>query len=355
MNSEFSQYDIFFELTPDLVCIAGFDGYFKKVNPSVQQLLGYSYDELYASPIHNFIYHEDKQTTARVRTELLNFNPLLNFENRYVTKSGEIVWLSWTSQPVQDSQIVFAIAKNITPKKELEAERNALLADLTETNKDLRHIGHMTAHDLRSPINNLLSIFELINYSHITDKETFELMEVFKMCCEDLRDKLNIYSKELQEKKSLYIPVKEVDLRKVVRNVSKSIGSILKNSGARIDVNFDVISKINSNATYLESIFLNLVTNSVKYKQAHTSPVIKISSALIGEKVHLKFADNGLGFDLNKVGDKIFGFQQSFTTQTDSRGIGLYLVYNHVQSLGGTIEVESELNHGTTFTIIINQ
>ncbi|PZX59914.1 PAS domain S-box-containing protein [Algoriphagus ratkowskyi] len=354
MNSEFSQYDVFFKLTPDLVCIAGFDGYFKKVNPAVVEVLGYSYEELYSNPISHFIYHEDKEATASVRDELLRAKTLTDFENRYVSKSGEIVWLSWTSQPVENDKLVFAIAKVITQKKELEADRNVLLTNLTELNKDLRHIGHMTSHDLRSPVNNLLSIYELINYSTITDPETLELMEVFKMCCEDLREKLNIYSKELREKQSLYIPTHEVDLKKVTKKVTKSIGAIIKNADAIVIGDFVELPKITSNATYLESIFLNLITNSIKYRKPEKKPVITITSKIVSHKTHLIFTDNGLGFDLDEMKDKIFGFQQTFHTHKDSQGIGLYLVYNHVKSLGGTIDVESKLGEGATFRIILD-
>ena len=92
MNSDYSQYDIFFEVTPDLICIAGFDGYFKKVNPAVQKVLGYTYEELYSTPIHQFIHEEDRNKTARVRNALLKSTPLVDFENRYVTKSGEMVY-----------------------------------------------------------------------------------------------------------------------------------------------------------------------------------------------------------------------------------------------------------------------
>lgn len=336
------------------MCIAGFDGYFKKVNPAVQRVLGYSYEELYSIPIQNFIHPEDKLTTASVRSALLKAIPLINFENRYVTKSGEIVWLSWTSQSVIDSQIVFAIAKNITQKKELEADRNTLISNLTEMNKDLRHIGHMTSHDLRSPVQNLLSIYELIDYSKITDKETLDLMELFKMSCDDLREKLNVYSKELSEKQSLYIPRKKVDLKKVLNNVTTSISNLIKNSEVIIAGDFLEVPFIQSNATYLESIFLNLITNSIKYRKIETKPFISISSQILDGKIRLSFSDNGLGFDLDKVKDKIFGFQQTFHHHTDSHGIGLYLVYNHVKSLGGTIEVESNLGEGSTFHIVFN-
>src|SRR4051812_24270434 len=92
------KYELFFELSADLLCIAGYDGYFKKVNPAVSNLLGYTMEELHARPINDFVYEEDKEKTSVVRHELTKAKPLRNFENRYVTKSGEIVWLSWTSQ-----------------------------------------------------------------------------------------------------------------------------------------------------------------------------------------------------------------------------------------------------------------
>src|SRR5258708_40268918 len=83
--------ELFFELSADLLCIAGYDGYFRRISPSVSKLLGYSNEELFAKPIHEFIYSEDKKITAEHRSNLTNDFPLLNFENRYVTKKGEIV------------------------------------------------------------------------------------------------------------------------------------------------------------------------------------------------------------------------------------------------------------------------
>lgn len=117
ISSEFFNLESFFELSPDLLCIAGFDGYFKKVNPAVLKTLGYSEQELFAKPIDTFVYKDDRQITAKKRKLIKENKPLLNFENRYLTKSGAIVWLSWTSMPIDDKKLVFAIAKNITHKK----------------------------------------------------------------------------------------------------------------------------------------------------------------------------------------------------------------------------------------------
>lgn len=112
--------ECFFHLSPDWLCVAGFDGYFKKINPAVSKTLGYTESELFAKPIDSFVFVDDRSLTASKRESIKKNNPLYDFENRYVTKNGEIVWLSWTSMPVQSQQLVFAIARNITDKKKLE-------------------------------------------------------------------------------------------------------------------------------------------------------------------------------------------------------------------------------------------
>jgi PAS domain S-box-containing protein len=112
----------FFEMTPDLVCIAGKDGFFKKVNQAVTNKLGYTEEELLAVPIASFIHPEDKEFTSKERAALLNGKVLVNFENRYVTKPGKTIWLEWTSIYFADDEIVFAIAKDITKRKEIEKE-----------------------------------------------------------------------------------------------------------------------------------------------------------------------------------------------------------------------------------------
>jgi PAS domain S-box-containing protein len=120
-NSEFEMF-AFFEMTPALVCIAGKDGFFKKVNAAVIDKLGYTEDELSARPIASFIYPEDMDVTSQKRTALLDGNPLLNFQNRYVAKNGKVIWLEWTSIYLPDKEMVFAIAKDITERKQLEKE-----------------------------------------------------------------------------------------------------------------------------------------------------------------------------------------------------------------------------------------
>ena len=181
----------FFNLSMDLLCIAGYDGYFKKVNPALVQLLGYTEEELFSRQIREFIYEEDRDMTARYRDNLTNNVPLVNYENRYVCKSGEIVWLHWTSIPLEDENLIYAIAKNITHKKKLEKERIEHLIDLVNKNQELKQLNYTTSHDLRSPVNNLLSIFGFLDFSKIDDDEILETLDYMKMATEGINNSLN--------------------------------------------------------------------------------------------------------------------------------------------------------------------
>ena len=354
INSDHDVYKHFFDLSPDLLCIAGFDGYFKKINPSVSKLLGYSEEELLSKPIHEFIFQEDKKTTATVRVELTKNSPLQNFENRYVTKSGEIVWLSWTSMPINSEKLIYAVAKNVTHKKILEEERNLLLINFTKMNEDLKRLSYTSSHDLRAPVNNLLSIFSLMDVSKIHDPETVEFIKMLKLTSENLREALNNYLDVLIVNDNITAEIDQIELASSLNTVVLSINSLIQNSEVTITTDFSELEKIKFNKSYLESIFLNLITNSIKYAQPGVLPIISITSNNRNGNNQVIYSDNGLGFDLEKVKDKIFGLHQKFHNHIDSKGIGLYLVHNYITSLGGDITVESKVNQGTKFTITFN-
>lgn len=320
-------------------------------NPTVSKVLGYTNEELFSRPINDFVYADDKQITSKSRESLTHSIPLLNFENRYVTKSGEIVWLSWTSMPVDADKLVFAIAKNITHKKKLEEDRIAFIANLTNVNSDLKQLNYTTSHDLRSPVSNLLSVFSLLDVSKIQDEETLEFIDMLKQATESLKETLNNYLDVLSEKDSLSVYVETLDLDECLNSVLHSLSALVKNSLAIIHVDFSAVKTIRFNKVYLESIFLNLLTNSIKYAHPYSAPSISIHTQKVNGVDQLIFADKGLGFDMDKVKDKVFGFNQRFHENADSKGIGLYLVYNHITSLGGHIVIDSKPNEGTTFTI----
>lgn len=350
-NTDFN-LERFFQLTPDILCIAGYDGFIKKANPAFLNLLGYSFEELMNTPISDFIYSEDKILTSRFRENLKKDIPLLNFENRYVTKNGDLVWLSWTSISEPENQLIYAIAKDITHVKKLEAERNMLLLDLAKLNADLKQFSYTTSHDLRSPVNNLLSLFSLLDLSKIEDSETLEYIELLNTSTLNMKSTLNKYVDAISREKRINTEVEVLNLDDILNIVRNSINSLIKNSKTKFEIDFSEMPELKFNSFYLQSIFLNLISNSIKYANPKVDTVISIKSRKINNVNQLIFSDNGIGFDMDEVENKIFGLHQSFHNNSgDSKGIGLYLVQSHLQSLGGKITVESKVNIGTTFTL----
>lgn len=345
------KYELFFEMSPDLLCIAGYDGFFKKVNPAVATTLGYTFEELYAHPINYFVHPDHKDVTAKARKGLIDSKPLYNFENKYLTKGGETVWLSWTSLPIRSDSVIFAIAKNITEKKRLEADRNALLARLTRQNKDLMKLNYATSIDLKSPVHSLLALFDLIDHSKVIDKETLQLLEILQYVAEKVRKTLDTHVDQLSERERHETSLEETDFQECLNEVLQSMTTIIQTSRTTITSDFSKLPSVRFNKGYLKSIFLNLITNSIKYARADQPPFISIVAEKNSDRKQLTVADNGAGFDTTNVKDQIFQFPQKFHNNPLHTGIGLYLIHNHVSSLGGEIDIDSRIGEGTKVVI----
>ena len=351
MNEPAFKYELFFELSPDLLCIAGYDGYFKKINPAVAKTLGYTFEELYSRPVNDFVHPDHKQVTAKARNELTRSKPLYLFENKYLTKGGETVWLSWTSFPIESEGVIFAVAKNITHTKRLEAERNALLASLTRTNKDLMQLNYATSDDLKAPVHSLLALFDLIDLSKVRDQETLHLLEVIQYVGEKVRKTLNNHVDELSEKTKPDTRVEETDFQECLDQVIQSLNAIIETSKTTIKADFSKLPHLRFNKEYLKSIFLNLITNAIKYARPGHIPVISIHTENNFAAKQLIVSDNGAGFDTGKIKENILHFPHKFRNNPDVKGLGLYLVHSHVAALGGQIDIDSRIDEGTTVTI----
>jgi signal transduction histidine kinase len=164
--------------------------------------------------------------------------------------------------PVDSEQIVFAIAKNVIHKKKLEEDRNTLLANLTKINRDLKQLTDTTSHDLRSPVSNLISVFHLLDVYKIEDEETLEFIGLLKSVTENLKDTLNRYVDDLSQKDILSVHIEELDLNDCFQIVKRSLRTLISNSKTIINADFSEIKKIKFNRAYLESILLNLITNT---------------------------------------------------------------------------------------------
>lgn len=341
----------FFSQSHDYLCIAGYDGYFRKINPAFIKLMGYTQEELFAQPISNFVHPEDKQHTAEIRALILEGTPLINFQNRYITKTHEIVWLTWTSIPVPDKQLIYAISKNITHLKKQEEDRQFRIKDLTSVNSGLTQLSYSTAHDLRSPVNNLISLLHLLDPAKIQDEETLLYLELIGQSVHRLKDTLDLQVNHLKDNLLLKPNLEIVNLNDVLHTILEALRFLIENSHASFEIDFTGIEVIQTNKFYLHSIFLNLITNSIKYSQPGIPPIISISSKRKRAGSQIQFSDNGIGFNMKKNSANIFELHKVFTDNKDSNGIGLYLVKSYMTRLGGSVAVSSVEGKGTTFTL----
>jgi len=145
--------------------------------------------------------------------------------------------------------------------------------------------------------------------------------------------------------------MKHVNLYKILKNVKKNLSLLLQEKQAICNINVPENLRIRAIPAYLDSIFLNLISNSIKYSDPDRPPVIEITSSEKDEKLVLTVMDNGLGIDLKRHGAKLFGMYKTFHRNKDAKGIGLFITRNQIEAMNGKIEVQSTVNMGTTFTL----
>lgn len=346
-----SDIELFFRSSKDLFCIAGFDGYFKKVNPAVLDTLGYTQEELFEKPIKHYIYEEDQLITGAERENLVRGGTLRNFENRYLTKSGDVIWLSWTSVSDVKSELVFAVAKNVTYKKLMEAERIRLYDELHEDYQRFKDLVSTVIHDLRAPATNIVSVFKI--YEDLLDAEApnAEGMALLKTCVDDLNQRLNEQLDRIIDTSQTEAVIDKLDLKTACERSSVALRALIADCGATLQTDFSAAPFVTFNQAYLDSIFLNLITNSIKYARPDVPLIVELKSKPDGDYTQLIVKDNGRGFNKVEFGEKVFQFKQRFHEHANSKGVGLYLIKKHLMQFGGEITVDSEEGLGTTFLI----
>jgi PAS domain S-box-containing protein len=270
-------------------------------------------------------------------------------------KNGEPFWNHFVLVPIANAKGWFthwiSVERDVTERKKEEEEKELLINELTRSNSELKQFSYMTSHNMRAPLTNLLAIFNILDTSTIKDAFTLELIDALKISTHQLNDTLNDIIKVLIIKENTNLPLEEILFEAKLNKVKKSINYLLEEKSVTIDCDFAAAPTVMFNKPYLESILLNLLTNAIKYGHPERLPVIKLRSCVKERHVQLTVTDNGLGFNMQKVGNRVFGLHQRFHNHKDSKGIGLYLVHAQVTALGGKITVDSTENVGTTFTI----
>lgn len=122
--------DGFFAISVDMLCVLGFDGYFKRLNPAWERTLGFTLQELMARPFIEFVHPDDRERTLRQNAEVRGGGQALAFENRYRCKDGSCRWFLWNAAPNAPGQTIYSVARDITARKQAEEEREQLVREL---------------------------------------------------------------------------------------------------------------------------------------------------------------------------------------------------------------------------------
>jgi PAS domain S-box-containing protein len=325
------------------------------VNPAFTEMTGYKSSEVIGKTPIVFMGRKSVKNDIGNLSKAMKGREEFNFETLNHTKSGEEYWVNFSMIPITNQEGEhshwISIQRDITEEKKQEKEKEQLIRELTQNNKDLKQFSYITSHNLRAPLSNLTGLLNLMHEIPVENNELREIINGFSTSTNLLNETINDLVKVVIIKDNPSINKEEVLIKDVFENVFNQLSYLISLHKPILKIELEKVSILNINKAYLESILLNLFTNAIKYRSPKRTLRIFVSSKEVGNQIVLVFKDNGIGIDLERNGDKIFGLYQRFHNYSDSKGLGLYLVKSQVESMGGTISVESEVDKGTTFTI----
>ena len=337
----------FFLLSIDMLCLASFEGYFIRVNPSFSRVLGFSPEELLSRPILSFVVDEDQSRTIEAFEALFQGEAVIDFENRYRRSDGQVRWISWRAASDPERREIYAVARDVTEMKQLEAQ-------LRQSQK-LEALGQLAggiAHDFN---NLILAIRSNVLFARGLPDGDFrrhaplDMIDEASLRAEGLVQQLLSFTELRPAKRELF------DFEQRTREVLGLVGSLLPPGiTTRLAVAPDAPVRIYGDASQLEQVVMNLCLNArdalpdggeiqLRFERPSDPPGR-------GDWLRLLVIDEGTGMP-DQVSEHLF--EPFFTTKEQGKGTGLGLstVYGIVRQHGGRIGVESELGVGTTFRV----
>lgn len=338
-----------------------FEGNIPKIlyaNPAFYKMTGYEIDEIIGKSPSLFNGPNSNDNQYQKMIEAIQERAECEVETISYNKNKQEYWINFSMLPVFNVEDELthwiSIQRDITEDKKQEIEKEQLIRELTRNNKDLQQFSYITSHNLRAPLSNLTGLLNLLKDITIDNPELKEILDGFSKSTHLLNDTISDLVKVIVIKENPAIQKEAININEVFENVFSQLDFLIGIHKPILKVDFSKAFEFNTNKSYLESILLNLLTNSLKYRSSNRILKIAITSEWVGEDVVLIFKDNGIGIDLDRNKDKIFGLYQRFHSHTEGKGLGLYLVKSQVEAMGGTISVESEIDKGTTFKITFN-
>jgi D-xylose transport system substrate-binding protein len=311
---------------------------------------------IYHKQKDNKLLNDQKVVIEKKNRELHEFNQKLQALNEELVQQKEEISsqrdaIGLQKDKLEEVNSIIARQKDeIQHQNEhLEVEVSKRTQELIEYIRQLEQYSFVTAHNLRAPVARIIGLANLVKMQHSNPQEVKFIIDKLVITSEEL----DLVFKELNailDIRTFSMEIfSSVDIVEAVNNIQSNLKSELDNSHATIQTEISVPT-IFSIKPYIESILFNLLSNAIKYRDPERQSLIKIKTEKRDGRFLLSVSDNGLGIDLNYM-DKIFQLYKRFHFHVEGRGIGLFLVKTQVDSLGGDIEIESQVNKGTTVKI----
>ena len=249
---------------------------------------------------------------------------------------------------------LIGMSLDISSMKKKQEELCGLIKITSMQNQKLISFAHIVSHNLRSHSANFSMLLGFLN-SEKDPQERKRIIDMLTQASDNLLETLGNLNQVVDVNTKTSETKKSLNLRKNITGVLHNLSAFLENNHTQIINNVGDNMEVKCVPAYLDSIILNLVSNAVKYKSPDRPPLITINAMKSKKGILLSISDNGLGIDLDKYGDKIFGMYKTFHNREDAKGFGLYLIKNQIEAMGGSITVQSEVDKGTTFNVYFNE
>ncbi|MES2458921.1 MAG: PAS domain S-box protein [Bacteroidota bacterium] len=330
-------------------------------NKRAANILGYERFELYNGIMKTWmglIHPEDLEIfTSQLELCIKREKKYFAAECRMSHKNGTWQWLEIRGKVVswRDEKPLFLLGTcaDIHERKSLEQEKEDTLKIIKEQNARLLNFTHIVSHNLRSHSGNMQMLLEALR-TEDDQEEKNKLFDMLVINSDNLQETLSNLNDVVKISDTGAQNVKQLSVFREINRILASLSKLIQNAGAEIHIDANESLVISYDPAYFESILLNLISNAIKYRDAGRQLRIKISATRLQNKCVLEIQDNGIGIDLELHGHKIFGMYKTFHGNNDAKGLGLFIIKNQIDAMGGKIEVQSTPGSGTSFKIEIN-
>ena len=344
-----------FQASPEGIGLLGLDGKLEKANPALLNILGLNPDEIQSLTFDSCIHKQDKKQFLKLFEELITGKrDTYQVEIRILKSAHETIFGLANVSILRDSagkaQHVICMLSDITARKRLKENLRIKNKALEKANSYLDNFVHAIAHDLRAPIANLKQVAELLLMLNTDGDPIYSKLGIsVERLDRTVSGLINIIDAQRVNDNSIEI----ISFEQNMERLSEDFSDLITRLNANIKTDFQV-QEICYIAPYLESIMRNLFQNSLKYAHPARRPQISLSTKEIDGEVLFSIQDNGIGINLEEVGDRLFRPFKRFSQQAEGNGIGLHLVKSMVEKNDGRIEVQSRPGQGTRFNVYLN-